>query len=226
MVYSQGSSGESGTAPAVSDAVLLGELQEIRAALDRQHIRCCGCAHEWIIAQQYNTESKYRAVFSGPNRRAAALTVLCPEEVRQNSPMCAHASTSLDPDPFGPQLRRLDELGMVDQNVLDHIANITNEIRKIDTLAAIRRWEGREHQRRILAKKLLHLPLDQQGKARWVEERMNELMPEAAAIDADWQQATLALQEPLVHELERHRRALLAVIDTRIAHLMNRAAHT
>lgn len=105
--------------------------QIIRMKLDLLDWSCCG-KHEFR-QKQFEAEG---GDFTSPK---FPLNVLCPIELRDNYPNCAHVERNgRDPDPYGPEIRELSALHVLDAADWDRwLAEIRFRILAVDTLIGI-----------------------------------------------------------------------------------------
>jgi hypothetical protein len=199
------------------------ELVKMREDIQKQTPYACGCAHEQLVANTYQTRQAFRAAFTGDEAERVVLPLICAENVRQNNPLCAHAGLYLRPAPFGSHAHRLLQMGLLgDAEFIEKLDGIASEIVVIDMEAARRRWAGREwlkNRKTALAAKM-HFH-NEAHKAEWMKNTTAGLMPRAQEIDAETVAKTRKAQEPIRQKLETCKSALLNMLDRTIAAIDN-----
>lgn len=113
-------------------------LRSTREELKALMPRACGCAHEQRIAEAF-TEDEYAAHVRERKFDEVAERTLCPG--RKLNPACAHYDENRDPDPLGPQIRVLSDIGVLDRlSWIEWQGDVGEELLNIDKVAARTRY--------------------------------------------------------------------------------------
>lgn len=126
----------------------LSELQQMQGEFSVPVVGC-GFAHEARI-RDYTDRAQFDRLLRQVRDRVPQACAeyqnlivhcLCPAAVRGNTPTCAHATSQLAPDPYGPSLRRLIELQVLQAEPWKQWhQQMVSQIREADGQAARSRY--------------------------------------------------------------------------------------